>query len=455
MTHINIIQNTHEDDEPMQFMEESEDTSTPNDSVERKVWKVLVVDDDHYIHQITHIVLGRFEFQAQPLLILSAHSASEAKTLLKEHTDIAVILLDVVMETHDAGLKLVGYIRETLQNQLVQIVLRTGQPGYAPELEVIQRYEINDYANKTELTAHKLFALMTGSLRAYSNLISLETLRRQLEDRVKQRTQELEEKNVQLIRLNQEKNELLGIAAHDLKNPLSNIKLYAEEIELLVEQVEPMELAKINHFAGLIQYNARQMFQLVKNLLDVNRIEMGHLHLNMEFLNVYPVLEQLVNQYRTQAQAKQIQLILDAHYTEALTYADGNKLHQIVDNLLSNAVKYTARGKAVEVRLRVEGLSVVCEIHDQGPGLSQADQLKLYQKFTRLTPRPTGQEYSSGLGLFIVKKLSDMMQTEIECESELGHGTCFRVRVPHICLIYHRSRSLGGSGLDLTGSENL
>ncbi len=436
MTHINIINDDNSEDEPLLFMEESDETIATS-TEPQDAWPVLVVDDDRYIHQITDIVLGRFEFQQRPLLILNAYSAAEAKQLLLENSNIAVILLDVVMETHDAGLRLVEYIREELDNHLVQIVLRTGQPGYAPELEVIQRYEINDYANKTELTAHKLFAVMTGSLRAYSNLMMLENFRQQLEEKVRLRTKELEEKNAQLLLLNQEKNELLSIAAHDLKNPLSNIQLYAEEIE---QDSPPDTRSRANHFSRLIQHNARQMFQLVKNLLDVNRIESGHLSLSMDLFHIQPILTALVNQYRTRAQTKKIQLCFE--YDEnvhLLTYADGNKVHQILDNLLSNAVKYTLPEHEISVRLYEQGLGVVCEIADQGQGLSAEDQRKLYGKFTRLTPRPTGQESSSGLGLFIVKKLVDMMEAEIECESQLGKGTCFRVYFPQVCLaIHHR-----------------
>jgi len=108
-------------------------------------WKVLVVDDEDDVHQMTKVVLDDFIFENKPLEILNVNSAKEAKQILAEYPDIAVILLDVVMETSDAGLNLVGYIRKTLKNRFVRIVLRTGQPGYAPEKEVIRKYDINDY----------------------------------------------------------------------------------------------------------------------------------------------------------------------------------------------------------------------------------------------------------------------------------------------------------------------
>lgn len=144
-------------------------------------WKVLVVDDEEGVHQVTKLALKHFTFDKRELLLLHAYSAEEALELLGEHADIAVILLDVVMESEHAGLKLVHIIRRELRNISVRIVLRTGQPGSAPEHDVIQNYDINDYKTKTELTANKLFTLMFSTLRAYRDIITLEKSRRGLE----------------------------------------------------------------------------------------------------------------------------------------------------------------------------------------------------------------------------------------------------------------------------------
>ena len=120
-------------------------------------WKLLIVDDEEEVHVITRMVLEGLSFSGKGLTFLSAYSAQEAREILLEQRDIAVILLDVVMETGQAGLELVEIIRSELGNRMVRIILRTGQPGQAPEREVITRYDINDYKHKTELTAQKLF----------------------------------------------------------------------------------------------------------------------------------------------------------------------------------------------------------------------------------------------------------------------------------------------------------
>jgi response regulator RpfG family c-di-GMP phosphodiesterase len=144
-------------------------------------WKVLLVDDEPEVHEVTRLVLAGFRFENRPLQIHSALTAAEARELLAEHPDFAVVLLDVVMESDQAGLQLVDYIRHSIDNHNVRIVLRTGEPGQAPEQEVITRYDINDYKEKTELTAQKLFTTMFASLRAYRDIMIIEANKRGLE----------------------------------------------------------------------------------------------------------------------------------------------------------------------------------------------------------------------------------------------------------------------------------
>lgn len=133
-------------------------------------WKVLIVDDEKDVHSVTTLALGSFEFQGRGLELLHAYSAREAKNVLTEHRDIALVLLDVVMETEMAGLELVAYIRKELKNYAVRIVLRTGQSGQVPEHQVIRAYDINDYKNKTELTAAKLYTVLYSNLRSYKDI---------------------------------------------------------------------------------------------------------------------------------------------------------------------------------------------------------------------------------------------------------------------------------------------
>lgn len=168
-----------EDDE-LQFAEETEA------ELPEKSWKILIVDDEVEIHDVTILALSDVTFEDRNLIFLSAYSAAEAQRIIQTHTDIAIVLLDVVMETDDAGLQLINYIREDLENFTTRIILRTGQPGQAPEDIVAVNYGINDYKTKTELTARKLFISIITGLRTFSTIIQMMETSQHLEAKLTQ-----------------------------------------------------------------------------------------------------------------------------------------------------------------------------------------------------------------------------------------------------------------------------
>lgn len=134
-------------------------------------WKVLIVDDEPDVHSLTRLLLRNFNYRNRGLAFLSAHSAAEARTVLQANPDIALVLLDVVMETEHAGLALVDHIRNELNNNSVQIVIRTGQPGQAPPLTVVSGHGINDYKEKTELTQQSMILTVVKALRQYEDFL--------------------------------------------------------------------------------------------------------------------------------------------------------------------------------------------------------------------------------------------------------------------------------------------
>ena len=151
------------------------------DLVTLGTWKVLIVDDEPEVHAVTKLALSDFVFEDKKLEFVSAYSGKEAKQVLSQSNDIAIVLLDVVMETDDAGLEVADYIRNDLENYFTRIILRTGQPGQAPERDVIINYDINDYKSKTELTAQKLFTVVISTLRSYRDINLIEENRVGLE----------------------------------------------------------------------------------------------------------------------------------------------------------------------------------------------------------------------------------------------------------------------------------
>jgi diguanylate cyclase (GGDEF)-like protein len=169
----------HEDE--LVFLDEGTGSGANSSRAVPSVWRVMIIDDDPDVHSATIFALGNLEIQHRPLDFLHAYSAAEARTLLNREQDIAVILLDVVMEQEDAGLLLVRHIRDALKMHEVRIILRTGQPGYAPEIDAIRDFDINDYKTKSELTRIKLFTTVTAAIRSYEQIRAINASRRGLD----------------------------------------------------------------------------------------------------------------------------------------------------------------------------------------------------------------------------------------------------------------------------------
>lgn len=170
-----------EDDDSLDFIDEQGDQSVTGKAKALPPWRILIVDDDEDVHQSTVFALRDAHILGRSVEFLHAYSGSEAREILKQATNLALILLDVVMETDDAGLALIGYIRDELGLSSVRIILRTGQPGYAPDVEAITRYDINDYKTKAELSRSRLFTAATAAIRSYDQITHLEASRRGLE----------------------------------------------------------------------------------------------------------------------------------------------------------------------------------------------------------------------------------------------------------------------------------
>jgi CheY-like chemotaxis protein len=152
-------------DDAITFADEHSPGSTPG-----QPWKILIADDEPSMHLVTKLALGDFTFEGRRLELLSAYGEDDTRRLLDEHPDTALVLLDVIMDTMDSGFTLVRYIRETLGNKDIRIIMRTGQSGNAPEDNIIINYDINDFKDKTELTVAKLRTTLISSLRTYSHL---------------------------------------------------------------------------------------------------------------------------------------------------------------------------------------------------------------------------------------------------------------------------------------------
>ena len=250
-----------------------------------------------------------------------------------------------------------------------------------------------------------------------------ETSRARAFQRMQDALEMLETSNQQLRHLNKEKTEFLGIAAHDLKNPLTTIIGNAE----LLRMVKDPE--KLGQLSDRIVTAGTRMRDLIITLLDANAIEEGRFTSDIKPCDFSSLIEQSIESNSANAARKEIEIVseLAANLT-ALT--DANATIQILDNMISNAVKYSPLSKRVYVRSYQEDEFVVAAIKDEGPGISEEDQAKLFKKFSRLSAKPTGGESSTGLGLSIVKRLAESMNGTVGCRSRLGDGAEFYVKLP-------------------------
>ncbi|HEY3854295.1 MAG TPA: HAMP domain-containing sensor histidine kinase [Verrucomicrobiae bacterium] len=257
----------------------------------------------------------------------------------------------------------------------------------------------------------------------YALGLIFETSRARAFGRMQDALRELATTNEHLVQLNLEKNEFLGIAAHDLKSPLTVILGCAEMINF---SKDPKQVHKMSD--SIVAASTR-MKNLINDLLDANAIEQGKYASKLEPCDLSSLVKQSVDNNQPAAARKNITLLLGA--TPGLwAKADQAATLQILDNLISNALKFSPPMTTVHVHTMPEAENMVVAVRDQGPGLSEDDQKKLFGKFTRLTARPTGGEGSTGLGLSIVKRLAEVMSGTVQCHSVLGAGATFSLRLP-------------------------
>lgn len=235
---------------------------------------------------------------------------------------------------------------------------------------------------------------------------------------------ELERKNHELSFLNEEKNHLIGIVAHDLRNPLSQIKGLVNLLQMSENEVSPEEKEE---YIRLIKGAIERMTLMINKTLDVNAIEAHKINLHKEDLNVSLIMENVAKNFEDSAKAKNIEIIKDLNPQVIVPNLDKNYLTQIFENLVSNAIKYSHSDKKVFLRVYKHENVARIEVQDQGQGISEEDKKKMFGKFQQLSAKPTQGEKSIGLGLSIVKKYVEAMNGRVWCESEIDKGANFIV----------------------------
>lgn len=244
---------------------------------------------------------------------------------------------------------------------------------------------------------------------------------RKLKQLIDERTNELRVSNEELINLNLEKNNLISIVAHDLRSPLTQVMSLISLVKMTGKVNE-----EAAHYLGIMKESVHRLDDLIIKILDVDAIESKQLKLKIENVNLSEICDRVANRYISQASKKDISIVKQI---DPSGYAKVDKTYseQVLENLVSNAIKFSPFNTNVLISLTNQDGKVVFEVRDEGPGLTPKDQKKLFGKYQKLEPRPTGGEISTGLGLSIAKKFVEAMDGEIWCESEKNKGASFFV----------------------------
>lgn len=244
-----------------------------------------------------------------------------------------------------------------------------------------------------------------------------------MHEEVHKQKEEILSKNEELISLNNEKNNLIGVVAHDLKSPLNQIKGLISIIKLKAENFDTDSLTLIE----IIENSATRLSGMINKILDVEAIESKKLNIKIEKVNLSTLLKEICKSFELMAEEKNIEIHTEIGRKSFYAELDKGYTTQIFENLISNALKFSPRRSSIYIKLDKVEKHVACEIIDEGPGISDADKKKLFLKYQKLSAKPTGNEGSTGLGLSIVKKYVEAMNGKIWCESEPGKGARFFV----------------------------
>lgn len=370
--------------------------------------KILVVDDDQFVRDMLAVILD-----AEGYTVETVENGAEAAGRFRGGSCFDVIISDMNMPEMN-GNELIREIRKSDED--IPIIILTGNNEISVAMEAI-RSGANDYLLKDENIHDTVAHAVEKAVEKHE----LKRQNKQLMSDLAQKNRELEKSNAELLELNNLKNKFLGMAAHDLRNPLTSISGLSELLkgkafgDLTVEQ---------NEYISVINTASNDMLALVNDLLDISVIESGKLDLRIGPVSMQELLEDRIKVASVVAAAKSIR-IYPAFTATAVVSCDRSRIAQVVDNLIGNAIKFAPPGSVIYISLSRDASNVRISVRDEGPGIPSEEQERLFGEFQRLSVRPTGDEKSTGLGLAIVKKIINAHGGRLEVKSAVGSGSTF------------------------------
>ncbi|MFW5487832.1 MAG: ATP-binding protein [Desulfovibrio sp.] len=357
-------------------------------------WKILIVDDEVDVHSVTKLVLDEVTFEGRGLEFLNAYSGSEAREMMGLHDDICVVLLDVVMESMHEGLEVARFIREDLANSRVRIILRTGQPGQAPERKVITELDINDYKQKAELSSTKLYTSVITALRSYRDIRIIEENRKALE------------------------NMALSVA-HQVRNRLISISGFTN---LAMKKGRSHE-CKVDEYLGPVIEESRILEGIVLAVSSYASLPAP----KMRRLPLWPVVEQCVAELRQRYPDRTLELHKEAQVEGFEAVMDGTLAQRCFVELGSNAFDFSREQDGpVLLKLKSDGKCCSLSFIDKGDGMKEGVQSFIFDPFYTTKVRGVG------MGLAVVDRLVREHRWELEISSVPGKGTTAQVHIPLI-----------------------
>ena len=392
-------------------------TAVASDGVPPRVWKVMIVDDDSDVHLVTKMALGGFEFADRQLQFVSAYSSEEAQQAIGANPDTAVILLDIVMEHGRAGLDFVRYVRGAVANDDVRIVLRTGQPGQAPEQQVVRDYDINDYREKTDLTAPKLNTLMYSTLRSFRDIT-----------RLKAQREELRQAETEARAANEAKSLFLANISHEFRTPLNGIiglaAMMGEEI------LGPLGNRKYREYCQDIKASGEGLLAKIDSVLEIAEHGGAPRPLQEEQVDLAALIAECLRSAEA-GWSTPGGWQLSGGRSGLLLHADRQAVRRMLTNLLSNALKYNTSVGTVRVTARrLPGGDLAISVIDNGPGIEPEVLRRIGEPFTVEGESYLWSKRGIGLGLAIARRLIEQHGGRLELDSTVGQGTAARLVFP-------------------------